>query len=157
MADSSSAPARIEVVTHKHLAQWLPLRHALWPDTSRAEHAAEAAALLRSKDRVTLLALVDGEPAGFAEASLRRDHVNGCDSPIGTPVAFLEGLYVVPAQRRRGIARALCHAVADWGRAKGCIELASDTGVDNLDSQATHQALGFAETERVVYFRRALQ
>jgi len=157
MAEAASAPARIEVVTHRHLAQWLPLRHALWPDTSRAEHAAEAAALLRSKECVTLLALVDGEPAGFAEASLRHDHVNGCDSPIGTPVAFLEGVYVVPAQRRHGIGRALCLAVADWGRAKGCSELASDTQLANLDAQAVHQALGFDETERVVYFRRALK
>jgi aminoglycoside 6'-N-acetyltransferase I len=156
MAEAAAAPARIEVVTHKHLAQWLPLRHALWPDTPRAEHAGEAAAILRSADAAAFVAMTD-EAVGFAEASLRRDHVNGCESPIGMPVAFLEGLYVVPTQRRRGIARALCNAVADWGRAKGCIELASDTALDNLASQATHHALGFAETERVVFFRRALK
>lgn len=155
MAEAPAAP-RIEVVTHKHLAQWLPLRHALWPDTSRAEHAGEAATILRSGEMAAFVAVTD-EVVGFAEASLRRDHVNGCDSPMGTPVAFLEGLYVVPAQRRRGIARALCDAVADWGRTKGCVELASDTGLDYLDSQAMHQALGFAETERVVFFRRALK
>ncbi|MDZ7651579.1 MAG: aminoglycoside 6'-N-acetyltransferase [Burkholderiaceae bacterium] len=156
MADAAAAPTRIEVISHKHLAQWLPLRHALWPDTARAEHASEAAAILRSGEMAAFVAMTD-EAVGFAEASLRRDHVNGCDSPMGTPVAFLEGLYVIPAQRRRGIARALCNAVAEWGRAKGGRELASDTALDNLESQAMHQALGFAETERVVFFRRALK
>jgi aminoglycoside 6'-N-acetyltransferase I len=156
MTEAAAASVRIEVVTHRHLAQWLPLRYALWPDTPRAGHAAEAATILRATEMVAFIALAD-EPAGLAEASLRRDHVNGCDSPIGMPVAFLEGLYVALAQRRRGIARALCQAVADWGRSKGCIEVASDTSLENIDSQAMHRALGFAETERVVFFRRALK
>ena len=156
MAEAGAAPVRIEAVTHKHLAQWLPLRHALWSDTSRAEHASEAAAILRTGEMTAFVALTD-EAVGFAEASLRRDHVNGCEAPMGTPVAFLEGLYVVPAQRRRGIARALCAAVAQWGRSRGCLELASDTPLGNLDSQAMHRALGFTETERVVFFRSALK
>jgi aminoglycoside 6'-N-acetyltransferase I len=157
MAEATVAPARIEVVTHKHLAQWLPLRHALWPDTPRAEHAAEAAGLLRAKDSLTLLALVDGEPAGFAEAALRRSYVNGCDAAPGEPVAFLEGIYVVPALRRRGIARALCERVVEWARSLGVAELASDALIDNHESHAMHRALGFAETDRVVFFRRVLK
>jgi aminoglycoside 6'-N-acetyltransferase I len=154
MTEAAGAPAalRIEAVSAKHLALWLPLRHALWPDTPRTEHASEAATLLRSPDMVAFVALTD-DAVGFAEASIRRDFVNGCDS---SPVAFLEGLYVDPAHRRRGIARALCAAVAHWGKAKGCRELASDTQLDNLDSQGLHKALGFAETERVVFFRKSL-
>jgi aminoglycoside 6'-N-acetyltransferase I len=157
MAEASAAPARIDVVNHRHMAQWLPLRHALWPDTSRAEHASEAAALLRAKDQLALLATVDGEPAGFAEAALRRSYVNGCDTLPGEPVAFLEGIYVASAWRRRGIARALCDHVADWARALGVTELASDALIDNHDSHAMHRALGFAETQRVVFFRRTLK
>ena len=147
---------RIEVAGDAHLAQWLPLRAALWPDTPLAAHRAEARALLRDANAVAFLALADGT-AGFAEGSVRRDYVNGSESPPGTPVAYLEGLYVVPAQRRRGVARALVAAVADWGRARGCIELASDTQLDNLDSQAVHTALGFAETARAVFYRRTLR
>ncbi len=90
---------------------------------------------------------------GFAEAAIRQDYVNGCDS---SPVLFLEGLFVDPGHRRRGVAGALVAAVADWGRAQGCSEFASDAEIDNLDSHAMHLALGFAETERVVYFRREL-
>jgi aminoglycoside 6'-N-acetyltransferase I len=51
----------------------------------------------------------------------------------------------------------LCERVADWARALGVTELASDALIDNHDSHAMHRALGFAETERIVFFRRALK
>jgi len=47
-------------------------------------------------------------------------------------------------------------AVAEWTCAQGCRELASDAALDNLGGHAAHRACGFGETERVVYFRRAL-
>ncbi len=43
-----------------------------------------------------------------------------------------------------------------WAQAQGCNELASDAALDNLGSQQMHKALGFAETQRVVYFRKML-
>jgi len=91
--------------------------------------------------------------SGFAEASLRRDYVNGCET---SPVAFLEGIYVAPQARCQGVGRALDRAVQDWAIQRGCQEYASDALIDNRDSHAFHAALGFEETERVVYFRRRL-
>ncbi len=134
---------------------WAGLRHELWPTTSAADHARETGYLLRSPDYFVLLALETGV-VGFAEAAVRRCHVNGCESLPGEPVAFLEGIYVKPAHRRRGIARALCDRVATWARALGATELASDALLDNTDSHAMHRALGFTESERVVFFRRTL-
>ena len=62
-----------------------------------------------------------------------------------------------PAWRRKGVARQLYDAIGDWARARGCRELASDALLDNEVSQRAHRALGFRETERVVYFtKRAL-
>lgn len=84
---------------------------------------------------------------------MRHDHVNGCET---SPVAFVEGLYVRPEFRNAQVARALCEAVADWGRRRGCSELASDALADNQESHAFHQAIGFEETERVIYFRKAI-
>ena len=135
---------------------WLALRAALWPDTSEAEHRAEMAAQFAAgPGRFAQFVARDahGRAVGLAEAALRVDHVNGCDS---APVAFLEGLYVAHVARRSGVARSLVAAVARWGRARGCTELASDTPLDNAASQAVHRALGFAETERVVYFKAPL-
>ena len=54
------------------------------------------------------------------------------------------------------VARALVRSLESRGRAAGCSELASDAVLGNRTSHALHQALGFDETGRVVYFRKAL-
>jgi aminoglycoside 6'-N-acetyltransferase I len=146
----------IVVATATDLADWAALRQALWPDTAPEEHQAEIAAqVARPHDTINLVARqADGTAVGFAEASIRHDHVNGCDT---SPVAFLEGIYVAPEHRRIGTARMLTAAVEDWARAQGCSEFASDADIDNTDSHRMHAALGFEETQRAVYFRKALR
>ena len=85
--------------------------------------------------------------------AVRSDFVNGCEH---RPALFLEGIYVRPEHRGRGVARDLCEAAGEWGRGQGCREFASDVYVDDHDSLAAHRGLGFEETERVVYFRKVL-
>ena len=58
---------------------------------------------------VRLAVATDGSVLGLVEASKRVDYVNGTRS---SPVAFLEGLYVVPNVRRHGVARTLVESVA---------------------------------------------
>ena len=94
-----------------------------------------------------------GQPVGLIELSLRHDYVNGTQT---TPVAFLEGIYVDPLHRRRGVARDLIAVATQWALARGAREMASDAALDNHTSHRMHRALGFQETERVVYFRKAL-
>jgi aminoglycoside 6'-N-acetyltransferase I len=137
-------------------AGWLPLREALWPHCSRAEHLAEMASCVSSPDRYAQFLAYgqNGEPIGLAEASIRTDYVNGATT---APVGFLEALYVIPEARRRGAATQLVVAVSDWAVSAGCSELASDTALENELSQKVHKALGFQETERVVFFRKSLR
>jgi aminoglycoside 6'-N-acetyltransferase I len=71
-------------------------------------------------------------------------------------VGYLEGWYVIPEARRRGIGRALVAAAEDWARGQGCREFASDAEVNNEASQRAHLALGFTETGRAVNFRKDL-
>jgi len=94
-----------------------------------------------------------GEPVGLAEAALRGGYVNGTSS---TPVAFLEGIYVRPDARRQAVATALIQEVERWARECGCRELASDALLESHVSHAVHRALGFEETERVVFYRKPL-
>jgi len=132
------------------------LRTALWPTGTLDDHRQEALSEASSPDdeKIVLLAVdAVGGVCGFAEASLRHDYVNGCET---SPVAFLEGLYIAPERRGGGVGRALCAAVEAWGRKKGCVELASDALLENGESHAFHSAIGFEETERVVYFRKSL-
>ncbi|WP_415404447.1 aminoglycoside 6'-N-acetyltransferase [Tateyamaria sp. SN3-11] len=146
----------IRVATAADIDAWVQLRARLWPDTSLEEHRDEAREMLAAPDGacVTFLHDVEGVgPRGFAEVALRRDHVNGCDT---SPVAFLEGIYVHPEDRGTGIGTSLLQAVRSWARDRGCSELGSDADLDNRASHAFHQAVGFEETERVVFFRQRL-
>jgi aminoglycoside 6'-N-acetyltransferase I len=136
--------------------EWLAMRVALWPDGSEEDHQREMTALLEQPDRYCQFVAYDGggTPAGFVELCLRQDHVNGTSS---SPVAFVEGIHTVQGMRRKGVAAMLMKKAEEWAREKGCSELASDALAENTVSHEVHRALGFEETERVVYFRKALQ
>ncbi|MFZ6775280.1 aminoglycoside 6'-N-acetyltransferase [Undibacterium sp. Ji83W] len=141
--------------SYLHQAAWLALRQQLWPDGTKDEHLAEMAELLESPERYAQFIEFGetGEALGMVEVSLRSDYVNGTDT---SPVAFLEGLFVVPQARKKGIARALVTEAERWAKNKGCSEFASDALLENTASHDMHSALGFAETERVVYFKKSL-
>lgn len=129
-------------------AAWLRLRAELWPHVTNSEHIADLELWLQA-GHFACLAYVDQTPVGLAEASCRTDYVNGTST---SPIAFLEGLYVVPVYRRRGVASSLVAEVRRWAQSRGFTELASDAVLDNTVSHAVHRALGFVETERVIYF-----
>lgn len=141
--------------TEEDLTAWSALRHQLWPHLALEDHRAEIVAALSEPDRLCsfLCSDTEGRALGLAEASIRSDYVNGCET---SPVAFLEGIVVDPAARRQGVAALLVAAVGAWARSKGLSELASDAELHNTVSHAMHGALGFEETQRVVYFRKAL-
>jgi aminoglycoside 6'-N-acetyltransferase I len=143
----------IEVLTKRgDPAPWLAMRAQLWPDTPVQEHAREADALLIDPAKYGVaLAMQDGAAVGFIELAVRTDYVNGCDT---SPVAFIEGLWTAPAARGAGVGRALVDYALQWARLRKLQELASDTPLENTASQQAHQALGFEETERVVYYRQ---
>lgn len=144
---------RITLAAEADKADWLRLRLALWPH-AEAESPGEIAEIIDSPDLSAFIARdADGTPLGFAEVAIRRDYVNGCDT---SPVGFLEGIYVLPEARGQGVARALVDAAAGWVRSKGCTEFASDADIGNDASHRMHAALGFEETQRVVYFRKLL-
>jgi len=122
---------------------------------SVAEHRSEMKTLIANPARYSqFVAYADSDQAvGFVEASVRIDHVNGATT---SPVAFLEGVYVVPEARRRGVAASLVAAVTQWALGVGCREFALDALLENDTSQQVHRALGFRETERVGFFCKAL-
>ncbi|MEZ5557612.1 MAG: GNAT family N-acetyltransferase [Pseudomonadales bacterium] len=142
-------------ISDAHIEAWLHLRRQLWPHCTDSEHRSEMDQFLGDASRFAQFICLDeqGAPMGFAEASIRSDHVNGTRS---SPVAFLEGIFVEPRARQSGIARGLVEVVSDWARGQGLSELASDADLSNTTSHAVHNALGFEETERAVFFRMSL-
>lgn len=145
----------IRPVRQGDAADWERMRQALCP-SAPSEHASEIASFFKSpgRDPAEVLLAVDdsGRAIGFAEMSIR-PYAEGCDS---SHVAYLEGWFVEEAVRRQGVGAALVKAVEEWGRAQGCMELASDAEIQNRDSVAAQLALGFTEVERIVCFRKAL-
>jgi len=143
----------IERCTAEYLEGWVCLRQALWPDETSEEHRRYAVSPLnRIDDAVVYLAREeDGDVVAFAEATLRGEYVNGCNT---SPVGFLEGVYVKPPYRNRGLARVLCEALEDWAADLGCIEFASDVLLQNTLGKKVHEALGFEETERVIFYAK---
>lgn len=136
-------------------ADWLTLRAEFIPEADAEEQRSFLRAFAR--DSAAFQAFVARDPQdgllGFAEVAVRTDFVNGCQH---RPALFLEGIFVRPEHRGRGVARALCDAAGRWGLEQGCLEFASDVYIDDRDSLAAHRGLGFEETERVVYFRKLL-
>ena len=132
------------------------MRVALWPEGHAAEHAAEIEQFFAGRlvEPLAVLLAVDQSdaPLGFAELSIRR-YAEDC---LTDHVAYLEGWYVEPAARRRGVGRALVAAAEAWGRAQGCTEFASDALLDNEVSARAHRALGFQETVQIRCFRKVL-
>lgn len=154
-ADHLGQPVKVSLAAIADAADWAAMRTALWPGGRDEEHAADIAELLDDAgETINLIARDAGGTAlGFAEAALRRDYVNGCKT---SPVAFLEGIFVTPEARGQGVARALVGAIEAWAREQGCTEFASDAAPENFASLDMHRALGFEETQRVVFFRKVL-
>jgi aminoglycoside 6'-N-acetyltransferase I len=132
---------------------------ALWPKSSAAEHARELEPILAGEPVGTMPLVIlvaesdDGGLVGFVEASLR-SHADGCDP--SRPTGYVEGWYVVETHRRRGVGAELLSVAEDWARSQGCVEMASDTWIDNEVSQQAHEALGFAVVDRCVHYRKRL-
>ena len=135
--------------------RWLRMRTALWPHAV-AEHAPAIDAFLagRARDLDEVLVHDDGASVaiGFIELRIR----NYAEGSNATAVPFIEGWYVEPAHRGRGIGAALVAGAERWAKELGFAELASDTDLENTGSIAAHRALGFEETDRIVCFLKKL-
>jgi aminoglycoside 6'-N-acetyltransferase I len=136
------------------------LRHALWPESSAEEHGRELEAVLAGIAPGTLPQVIfvaeaqDQSLIGFLEAGLR-SHADHCDP--ARAVGYVEGWYVAEGLRRRGIGKQLLEAAEDWARGQGCVEMASDTQIDNGLSLRVHESLGFRVVERAILFHKSLR
>jgi aminoglycoside 6'-N-acetyltransferase I len=151
MSTSAARSVVVRLYSSDDLPEWRRMRDALWPDQTRDDMTA----WLARPDAVVLVAEHTTDAArlcGFAEVGAR-SIAEGC---MTSPVAYLEGWYVDPDVRRRGVGSALLRGVEDWARKAGYQELASDTELTNHVSQRVHERLGFAEVERAVQYRKAL-
>ena len=134
------------------LNEWLRLRKQLWDATSDADHRSEMVEIINHPDSQFVLVAEheSGRLIGFLEVSIR-PFVEDCETDH---VGYLEGWYVEPGVRGRGIGRELVRIAENWAREKGCEEMASDAEIGNELSLLVHLGLGYNETSRLVHLRK---
>jgi aminoglycoside 6'-N-acetyltransferase I len=133
--------------------EWLRMRLLLWPDHSEEELRVEMVEIVSDRTNATYVAVrPDGSLGGFIETSQRK-YAEGCRT---SPVGYIEGWYVDPDLRGRGIGRQLVSAAESWAKASGLSEMASDCELDNQVSLDAHLALGYEEVERLIQFKKSL-
>ncbi|MBL8103405.1 MAG: GNAT family N-acetyltransferase [Anaerolineales bacterium] len=132
--------------------EWFNMRKGIWPEAPDEYMDFDMDDILASEKDAVFFAWVDGKPVGMIEARLR-DYGEGCET---SPVGYVEGWFVYPEMRGKGIAGALTQAAEDWARGKGCTEMASDTWLDNEASIRAHLKMGYFEVERLVHFVKQL-
>ena len=107
--------------------------------------------LLSSNDAVIFVTELDNKIIAFAQCQLRYDYVEGTNT---SPVAYLEGIFVVKEHRNLGIAKELVDCCQNWAKEKECTEFASDCQLTNTDSYNFHKKVGFIESNRIICFKK---
>ena len=148
----------VRLATKADAEAWLAMRAALWPDADVDELRLEVGRYFVAHGEPLLphcvfVAEDHGKIVGMLELSLR-PYVDGCDS---SPVPFIEAWYVAENARRSGVGGALVKAAEQCALENGYSEIASDTLLENSESEHAHRALGFQEVERAIRFRKTLK
>jgi len=143
----------IRRATNEDKGEWFKMRKGIWNDAPDEYLNFDLDDILKSDNDAVFLAWADGKPVGMIEARIR-EYGEGCET---SPVGYIEGWFVNENFRGTGVAGALAQAAENWAREKGCIEMASDTWLENEASIRAHEKLGYSEVERLVHYVKRLQ
>jgi ribosomal protein S18 acetylase RimI-like enzyme len=108
------------------------------PEPQRAVFLAH----LRHDDAQVYVAEIDGQVAGAVSLWIQ-PRLNWT-----TPQAWIPDLYVDPAYRRRGAARALLDACAEEARRRGCHRLVLESGHHRAEAHLLYESYGFEHYAR---------
>lgn len=143
----------IRQATAQDIPELVALATALWPDSDAKQLETEFSQQLHIPTFNFFLAEDGDMVSAFIHVSIRHDYVEGSTS---SPVGYIEGIFVRPDTRVKGVGKALVQQAEAWCRAHGCTEIGSDTEIDNLNSQAFHHHCGFVESSRIVAYIKKL-
>ena len=97
---------------------------------------------LDHEDALVFVAELDGQVAGAVSFWIQ-PRLNWT-----TPQAWIPDLYVDPAFRRRGLARALLDACAEEARRRGCHRLVLESGDHRAEAHQLYESYGFEHYAR---------
>ncbi len=142
----------IVTATHENIDDWLSLRKAVYTGLDDSFHSSEISRFLSDPELNCFLHYIENEATGFIEVTLR-NIVDGC---LSSPVGYIEGIFVKPNFRHKGIAKDLLNIATKWCVEQGCTELATDAELANMAAQNFHLNMGFEETYRIVEYKKRI-
>ncbi len=129
---------------------WKQMREDLYGSLNNDYHAKEMENIFVSDVWFcNFLADENNQVIGLVELS-SRNIVDGC---LSSPVAYLEGLYLRPEHRGKGLGKEVIRIIIKWCMVEGFSELATDTEITNKKAQRFYESMGFEEVDRVVEYR----
>lgn len=141
----------IEEISKENVSDLTQLVLYLWPECDYKEEFKNSLKIIDSPKETAFIAKHNGIYRGFIQLSIRTDYVEGTST---SPVLYMEGIYVDPSYRKKGVAQMLIKMAEGWGIRKNCKEMASDSELINDQSIKFHKAVGFSEVKRLVAFRK---
>ena len=144
LAERADIPRLVELMREFYAESSCPLDRA-WAETAFAD-------LIAAPERGAVwIVEVGGGPAGHVVLSVR------FAMEFGGLIGYIDDLFVRPAHRRKGAARAALDALVADCRRRGCRSLHVEVGPDNYAAAALYRAIGLApigdarQTLRVVW------
>ena len=152
-ADDATAIAQLTVELGLYYSQLAPELFAPVVADGLAEWATSDADWYARPSTFAAVAEVDGEVAGYVEASIQEPGENArfdVNRDLRTRHLYISYVATAEAHKRKGVATQLVQAAEDWARSRGVTLALTDTYVDSP------QSVPFWE-ERMGYRPRALR
>jgi len=133
-----------------NLEQLVELALELWPNNDYELLKSEFVYIIGHLNNIVYLSKSDNEEyIGFIHMSIRSGFVEGADT---IPVGYVEGIYVKPNFRMKGVARELYDAGAEWAKSKKCTQIGADIGLFNDMCPDFYISMGFNEVNRIICY-----
>lgn len=148
LADLDAVVSLRLALLHEHQSN--PLFERLHPDAAKRARDIYRSHI-ESHEQIVLLALRDTEPVGILRC------VHAVSSPLLLPESYgyMSSAYVVPAERRAGILKALFEEGVRWCRSRDLTELRLYVSVGDEVARSTWSSLGFTPVEELRILRLA--
>jgi GNAT superfamily N-acetyltransferase len=150
--------SRISLENGAYYARIAP-EHFKQPDEDGLAELVEEDSEWRSSEaNLALVAEVDGEIAGYLEASLQAPMETArwqSQRDLGDTRLFINYVGTADAYKRIGVATRLVEAAEDWGRSHGAVASVCDTYIDSpLSVPFWEERMGYSR--RAIMFRKPL-
>ena len=141
----------VEIIraSNENLNQLTELALALWPNNEKDLIKSDLVYIIGHLNNRVLLAKSDEEYIGFIHMSIRSGFVEGADT---TPVGYIEGVYVKPDYRRKGVAKELYHAGLEWLKSEKCSQIGADIGINDNMCPDFYIGMGYKEANRIICY-----